>query len=32
MASVRGWLFEPGIKGDKKLDMWVRVPIRFELK
>ncbi|RZB32124.1 MAG: periplasmic protein TonB [Desulfobacteraceae bacterium Eth-SRB1] len=32
MASVRGWLFEPGIKGDKKLDMWVRIPVRFELK
>ncbi|MEA3280236.1 MAG: energy transducer TonB, partial [Thermodesulfobacteriota bacterium] len=26
MASVKGWLFEPGMKGDKKLDMWVRVP------
>ena len=32
MASVKGWLFEPGMRGDKKLDMWVRVPIRFELK
>ena len=32
MASVKGWLFEPGMKGDKKIDMWVRVPIRFELK
>ncbi|MEA3417018.1 MAG: energy transducer TonB [Thermodesulfobacteriota bacterium] len=32
MASVKEWLFEPGIKGDKKLDMWVRVPVRFELK
>ena len=32
MASVKGWLFEPGMKGNKKLDMWVRVPIRFELK
>ncbi len=32
MASVKGWLFEPGMKGDKKLDMWVRVPVRFELK
>ena len=32
MASVKGWLFEPGTKGDKKLDMWVRVPVRFELK
>lgn len=32
MASVKGWLFKPGMKGDKKLDMWVRVPVRFELK
>ena len=32
MASVKGWLFEPAMKGDKKLDMWVRVPVRFELK
>ena len=32
MASVKEWLFEPGMKGDKKLDMWVRVPVRFELK
>jgi protein TonB len=32
MASVKEWLFEPGLKGDKKLDMWVRVPVRFELK
>ncbi|MCK4467005.1 MAG: energy transducer TonB [Desulfobacterales bacterium] len=32
MASVNGWLFEPGMKGDKKLDMWVRVSVRFELK
>lgn len=32
MESVKVWLFEPGMKGDKKLDMWVRVPVRFELK
>lgn len=32
MASVKRWLFEPGMKGDKKVDMWVRVPVRFELK
>lgn len=31
MASVKGWLFEPGMKGGKKIDMWVRVPVRFEL-
>ncbi|MBW2567816.1 MAG: energy transducer TonB [Deltaproteobacteria bacterium] len=32
MACVKRWLFEPGIKGNEKLDMWVRVPVRFELK
>lgn len=32
MASVKEWLFEPGMKGDKKIDMWVKVPVRFELK
>ena len=32
MVSVKEWLFEPAMKGDKKLDMWVRVPVRFELK
>lgn len=32
MASVKLWLFEPGMKGDKKLDMWVRVPVSFQLR
>jgi len=32
IESVKVWLFEPGMKGDKKLDMWVRVPVRFQLK
>ncbi|MBW2119622.1 MAG: energy transducer TonB [Deltaproteobacteria bacterium] len=32
MASVKGWVFEPGMKGDQKVDMWVKVPIRFQLK
>jgi len=31
-SSVRNWLFEPGMIGKEKLKMWVRVPIRFELK
>lgn len=31
-SSVKHWLFEPGMIGNKKVDMWVRVPIRFELK
>ena len=32
MESIKVWLFKPGMKGNKKLDMWVRVPVRFELK
>ncbi|UCD33257.1 MAG: energy transducer TonB [Desulfobacterales bacterium] len=32
IASVRTWIFEPGMRGEKKVEMWVRVPIRFELK
>ena len=31
-SSVKHWLFEPGIIGEEKVNMWVRVPIRFELK
>jgi protein TonB len=30
--SIRNWLFKPGMRGDKNVDMWVKVPIRFELK
>jgi len=32
MASVKGWAFVPGMRGDQKVEMWVRVPIRFQLK
>ena len=31
-STIKHWLFEPGMIGSKKVDMWVRVPIRFELK
>ena len=31
-STVKRWLFEPGMIGDERVDMWVRVPIRFELK
>ena len=31
-GSVKNWLFEPGRRGDKKVDMWVKVPIRFKLR
>ncbi|MFC1824356.1 energy transducer TonB, partial [Thermodesulfobacteriota bacterium] len=32
MASVRKWGFEPGRKGDDAVDMWVKVPVRFQLR
>ena len=31
-ASVKKWLFEPGTEGGIKKKMWVRVPIRFDLR
>jgi protein TonB len=30
--SVRSWLFDPGTLGDEPVEMWVRVPIRFQLR
>ena len=32
MAAVKNWTFDPGTRGGKKVTMWVRVPIRFQLK
>lgn len=31
ISSVGNWVFEPGIRGDEKIAMWVRIPIRFQL-
>jgi periplasmic protein TonB len=31
LASVKDWAFEPGMRGDQKVEMWVRVPVRFQL-
>ncbi|MCD4763013.1 MAG: energy transducer TonB [Desulfobacterales bacterium] len=31
-ASVRDWIFIPAIKGNEKIEMWVRVPVCFKLK
>ncbi len=31
IASVKKWLFQPGMRGSDKIEMWVRVPIRFKL-
>jgi len=30
-VSVKRWLFEPGKQGNKKMDMWVKVPVTFKL-
>jgi TonB family protein len=30
--AVRQWIFEPGRKGDLPIEMWVRVPVSFELR
>lgn len=32
LKAVADWLFEPGKKGEKTVEMWVKVPIRFEIK
>lgn len=32
MNSVRSWSFEPGRKGPERVEMWVRVPVRFKLE
>jgi protein TonB len=32
LKSVKKWEFEPGRRGDSKMEMWVRVPVRFQLK
>lgn len=32
MKAVRRWQFEPARKGDRQVAMWVKVPIRFNLK
>ena len=31
-ASVKNWQFKPGRKGNTPIAMWVRIPIRFQLK
>lgn len=32
LDSVKKWAFVPGMRGNENVEMWVRVPIRFELK
>jgi protein TonB len=32
VRSVKDWVFEPGMRGQDPVAMWVRVPVRFQLK
>jgi len=31
-TAVENWLFEPGMKGEERIEMWIQVPIHFQLK
>lgn len=30
--AVKEWIFEPGKRGNEKVEQWVEVPVRFEIK
>lgn len=32
LESIRAWEFEAGRLGDEKIEMWVRVPVRYQLE
>jgi len=32
LTSVKTWLFDPGMRGGERVDMWVKVPVRFQLE
>ncbi len=32
IKAVKHWAFEPGTKGGQPTQMWVKIPVRFELK
>ena len=32
LASVKNWLFDPGMRGSRPVEMWIRLPVRFQLK
>jgi len=32
LQSVKHWSFTPGKKGDQAIEMWVRVPVHFQLR
>ncbi len=31
LKTVRRWAFEPALRGDETVEMWVRIPLRFSL-
>ena len=31
-ASAKSWLFEPGLRGNQPVEMWVRLPVAFRLE
>ena len=32
IKAVKDWAFDPGTKANKKVSMWVKVPVRYQLK
>lgn len=32
LEAVKNWVFGPAMRGEQKIDMWVRVPVCFKLK
>jgi protein TonB len=32
IKGVKRWVFHPGRKGDELVEMWVKIPIRFQLR
>ncbi len=32
LSAVKEWLFEPGKRGNDMVEMWVKIPIRFQLE
>ena len=32
VSAVRKWSFEPGMRGEERIPMWVKVPVTFKLK
>jgi protein TonB len=31
-SSVKKWVFVPARRGNQKVEMWVKIPIRFQLR